>query len=57
METQLLRFCGDTAKVSSLSLLQISTKSTQFIAAVKKKPILLIEPKTNKIQKVLKPYI
>ena len=56
METQLLRFCGDTAKVSSLSLLQISTKSTQFIAAVKI-PILLIEPKTNKIQKVLKPYI
>ena len=57
METQLLRFCGDTAKVSSLSLLQISTKSTQLIAAVKKIPKLLIEPKTNKIQKVLKPYI
>ena len=28
MQTQLLRFCKDTAKVSSLPLLKITTKST-----------------------------
>ena len=52
MQTQLLRFCKDTAKVSSLPLLKITTKSTHFLTAKKKIPILWIEP-----QKVSKPYI
>ena len=38
LKTQLLRFCYDTAKVSYLPLLKISTKSTQ-----KKTPILWTE--------------
>ena len=57
METQLLRFFKDTAKVSSLPLLKITTKSTNFLPAKKKIPILWIEIQTNKIQKVSKPYI
>ena len=44
MQTQVLR------------LLKINTKSTHFLPA-KKIPILWIEPETNKIQKVSKPYI
>ena len=57
MQTQLLRFCKNTAKVSSLPLLKITTKSTHFLPAKKKIPILWIELQTNKIQKVSKPYI
>ena len=57
MQTQVLRFCKDTAKVSSLPLLKITTKSTHFLPAKKKIPILWIELQTNKIQKVSKPYI
>ena len=54
MQTQVLRFCKDTAKVSSLQLLKITIKSTHFLSAKKKITILLIEPLTNKIQKVIK---
>ena len=57
MQTQLLRFCKNTAKVSSLPLLKVTTKSTHFLPARKKIPILWIELQTNKIQKVSKPYI
>ena len=35
MQTQLLRFCKDTAKVSSLPLLKVTTKSTRFHPAKK----------------------
>ena len=35
MQTQVLRFCKDTAKVSSLPLLKITTKSTHFLPAKK----------------------
>ena len=45
MQTQVLR------------LLKINTKSTHFLPAKKKIPILWIELLTNKIQKVSKPYI
>ena len=51
-ETHLLRFCKDTAKVSSLPLLKITTKSTHFLSAEKKITILWIELQTSKIQKV-----
>ena len=51
MQIQLLRFCKDITKVSSLPVLKI-TKSTHFLSAEKKIPILWIEPQTNKIQKV-----
>ena len=57
MQTQLLRFRKDTAKVSSLPLLKITTKSTHFLPAKKKIPILWIELQTNRIKKVSKPYI
>ena len=57
MQSHLLRFCKDTVKVSSLPLLKITTKSTHFLPAKKKIPILWIELQTNKIQKVSKPYI
>ena len=57
MQTQLLRLYKDTAKVSSLPLLKITTKSTNFLPVKKKIPILWIEIQTNKIQKVSKPYI
>ena len=50
MQTQLLRFCEDTAKVSSLPF----PKSTYMLLAKKKIPILWIELQTSKIQK---PYI
>ena len=56
MQIQHLRFYNDTAKVF-LSLLKITTKSTHFLPAKKKIPILWIELQTNKIQKVSKPYI
>ena len=56
-QTQLLRFSEDTAKVSSLPLLRITTKSTHFFPATHKIPILWIELRTNKIQKVSKLYI
>ena len=52
MQTQLLWFCKDTVKVSSLPLIKITTKSTHFLPAKKKIPILWIELQTNKIQKV-----
>ena len=57
MQTQLLQFCKDTAKVSFLSLLKLTTKSTHFLPAKKKMPILWIELQTNKIKKLSKPYI
>ena len=57
MQTQLLRFCKETAKVSSLPLLKTNTTSTHFLPAKKKIPILWTELQTNKIQKVSKPYI
>ena len=57
MQTQVLRFRKDTAKVSSLPLLNITTESTHFIPAKKKIPILWIELQTNKIRKVSKSYI
>ena len=57
MQTQLLRFCKDTAKVSSLPLLKVTTKSTHFLPVKKEIPILWIEFQTNKTQEVLKPYI
>ena len=56
-QTQVLRFCKDTAKVSSFLLLKVTTKSTCFFPAKKKTPILWIELQTNKIEKVSKPYI
>ena len=40
MQTQLFQFCKDTAKVFSLPLLKIITKSTHFLPAKKKIPIL-----------------
>ena len=57
IQTQALRFCKDIAKVSSLPLAKITTKSTHFLSAKKKIPILWIELQTNKIQKVSKSYI
>ena len=57
MKTQLLRFCKDTAKVSTLPLLKLTTESTHFLPRKKKIPTLWIELQTNKIQKVSKPYI
>ena len=57
MQTPLLRFCKNTAKVSSLPLLKITTKSTHFLSVKKKIPILWVELQANKIQKVSKPFI
>ena len=57
LNKQVLRFCKDIAKVSSLPLVKITTKSTHFLPPKKKMPILRIELQTNKIQKVSKPYI
>ena len=57
MQTQLLRFCKNTTKVSSLPLLKITSKSTHFLPVKKKIPILWVELQTNKIQKVSKPFI
>ena len=56
MQTQLLRFCKDIAKVSSL-LLKTLTSSTHFHLAKRKIPILWTELQTNKIQKLSIPYI
>ena len=53
MQTQLLRFCKDTAKDCSLPLLEITTKSNHFLPA-KKIPILWIELQTNINKKGLK---
>ena len=57
MQTQPLRFYKDTAKVSSLPLSKITTKSAHFLPANKKTPIPWTELQTNEIQKVSKPYI
>ena len=57
MQTQGLRFCKDTAKVSSLPLLKTTPKSIHFPPAKKKIPVLWIELQTNKIKKASKPYI
>ena len=43
MQTQLLRFCKDTAKVSSFPMLKITAKSTHFLPLKKEMPILKIE--------------
>ena len=56
MQTQLLQLFKNTTEVSSLPLLKITTKSTHFLPAKKKIPILWIKLQTNKIQKVSKPY-
>ena len=40
MQAQVLRFCKDTEKVSSLPLLKITIKSTHFLPAKKKIAIL-----------------
>ena len=48
MQTQPLRFYKDSAKVSSLPLSKITTKSTHFLPAKKKMPVLWIELQTNK---------
>ena len=52
MQTQLLRFCKDTAKISSLHLLKATAKSTHFLPAKKKIPILWVTLQTNKIKKL-----
>ena len=39
MQTQLLRFCKDTAKVSSIFLIKTATKSIGFLPAVKRKKV------------------
>ena len=57
MQTHLLRFCKDTAKVSFLPQLKITTKSIHFLPPKKKIPIMCIELQLNKIQKFSKPYI
>ena len=57
MQTQLLRFCKDTSKVSSLPLLKTTTKLTHSLPAKKKITITWMELETNKIQNVSKPYI
>ena len=49
MQTQVLQFFKDTAKVSSLALLKITTKSTHFFPAKNKILILWIELRTNKM--------
>ena len=46
--------CKDTAKVSSLSLLETTTKPTYFLPAKNKIPILWIQLQTNKNTKNLK---
>ena len=50
LNKQVLRFCKDIAKVFSLPLVKITTKSTHFLPPKKKIPILRIELQTNKIQ-------
>ena len=55
MQTQLLPFCKNIAKVSSLPLLKITTISTHFFPAKNKIPILGVELQTKKIQKVSTP--
>ena len=40
MQTQVMRVCKDTAKVSSLPLLKLTTRSTHFLPAKEKIPIL-----------------
>ena len=56
VQTQLSRFCKNTAKVSCLPLLKLTTKSTHLLPVKKKIPILRSKLRTNKIQKVSKPY-
>ena len=51
MQTQLLRFCKDIARVSSYPFLEITTKSIHFLPAKKKIPTLWIERQTNKNEK------
>ena len=46
MQTQLLQFCKNTAKVSSLPLLKTTTKSTHFLPAKREIPILWTELQT-----------
>ena len=55
--SQLLRFCKNAAKISSLPLLKITTISAHFLPVKKKIPILWIELQANEMQKVSKPYI
>ena len=57
MQTHLLRFCKDTAKVSSLPFLKVTTKLARVIPENKKITILGIEIQTNKIQKFSKPHM
>ena len=51
MQTHVFQFCKDTAKVSSRTLLKRTTKSTHFIPAQKKTPILSNEHQTNKYKR------
>ena len=53
MQTQLLRFCKDTAKVYSLLVLEITTKSTHILPAKNKIPVLCITNKNTKGLKTL----
>ena len=50
MQTQILQFFKDTAKVSSLPLLKMTTKATHFLPSEKKIQILWIKLQTNKLQ-------
>ena len=54
MQTQILRFSKDIAKVSFLPLLKITTEFTHLLLA---KNELWNELQTNRIRKVSKPYI
>ena len=56
MQTYLLWFYKDTAKVSSLPLLKITIKSTHYLPVKKKILIPWIELQISKIAKVSKPY-
>ena len=44
MQTQLSRFCKDTAKASSIFLLKTATRSTHFLPVVKREKV----PKKDK---------
>ena len=57
-----INFCGRNnvkyfIQTQVLRLFKITTKSTHFLPAKKKIPILWIELQINKIQKISKPYI
>ena len=51
MQTQAMRVCKDTAKVSSLPLLKLTTRSTHSLPAKEKIPILQIDLQTKKYKR------